>query len=266
MTVETDKLLERAILASFNAGKAILEVYDSDFTVENKKDNSPLTLADKRAHEIISDVLSSTKISLLSEEGKAIPYSERKQWGRFWLIDPLDGTKEFINRNGEFTVNIALIENNKPVMGVIYVPVKKTLYYASKEMGSYKIADVNVDSMVANDFFLQAQKLPVKNTKTKFAIVSSRSHATKETENFISEMQKIHGEINCISAGSSLKMCYVAEGSADVYPRFGPTMEWDTAAGQVIAECAGKQFIDCVTKNPMTYNKEVLLNNSFIVR
>ena len=265
MKFTLDKLLEIAIRTSINAGKEILQVYSSEFSVEKKEDNSPLTFADKKSHEIIFISLSETQIPILSEEGKEIPFAERKKWNLLWIVDPLDGTKEFVKRNGEFTVNIALVENGKPVLGVIYSPVKKDLYFSSKNIGAYKFSDFTFKYANLDQLISKSEKLPIRTSREKFTIVSSRSHMTDETINFITALKTEHGEVEIISAGSSLKICLVAEGAADVYPRFGPTMEWDTAAGQAIAECAGKKIIDIQKKLPMTYNKESLLNSSFIV-
>jgi len=256
MTVDPGELLTPAIAAAREAGNAVMEVYASDFAVEHKDDKSPLTLADKRSHEIIVKRLSNITgktIPILSEEGRGIPYEERKNWDYFWLVDPLDGTKEFIKRNGEFTVNIALIQGHRPVLGVIYVPVTETLYYAREGAGAYKESKGSTI------------KLPELQTRGRFTIVGSRSHATPELAAFVEEMKKNHGEVDFISAGSSLKFCLVAEGKADVYPRLGPTMEWDTAAGQAIAEQAGVSVIDRETKRPLVYNKPNLLNPWFTV-
>lgn len=258
-----NKELKIAIEASIEAGKEILKVYTSnDFSVEEKEDKTPLTLADRKSHEKIMEYLTQTDVPILSEEGRDVPYEERKNWNKLWIVDPLDGTKEFIKRNGEFTVNIALIENGKPVMGVIYVPVKETLYYGSLEGGAYKIEEVKE----IDDINKQGVKLPKENNSQKFVAVGSRSHMSAETEEFFSELKEQHGEIDVVSMGSSLKICLVAEGVADVYPRFAPTMEWDTAAGQGIVVAAGKEIIDYKTKQPMVYNRENLLNNWFIVK
>src|ERR1051326_7426019 len=246
-----NELLAIAIAAAEKAGVEILKVYESDFAVERKEDKTPLTLADKNSHEVISEALAKTNIPVLSEEGKDIPYSERKGWKHLWIVDPLDGTKEFVKRNGEFTVNIALIEDQRPVLGVIYSPVTKNIYYAAKGIGAFRKVGG------------KEEKLPLARKERKFTVVASRSHMSSETYAHIEELKKQHGEIELISTGSSVKICLVAEGSADCYPRFGPTMEWDTASGQAIAECAGREFIDVSTGKSMTYNRENLLNNSF---
>jgi len=261
------KELEIAIEAAIEAGKKILEIYHSEnFSIKEKEDKSPLTLADQSAHQKIMEHLSKLDIPVLSEEGREIDYTERKDWDLLWVVDPLDGTKEFIKKNGEFTVNIALIKNHIPIMGVIYVPVKNTLYFGLQNLGAYKIEncngnDYNIDTLIKN-----AQKLPLVNKNQKYVVVGSRSHMSIETENYFAELKEKHGEIEIVSMGSSLKICLVAEGIANEYPRFAPTMEWDTAAGQGIAQAAGKTVIDYKTKQPMIYNRENLLNNWFLVK
>ncbi len=261
-------LLVTAIKASVQAGEVISEVYRSTFTVEHKEDKSPLTLADTMSHEVISRSLIGTKIPILSEEGKSINYEERKEWKHFWLVDPLDGTKEFIKRNGEFTVNIALVEKNTPVMSVIYVPEKKLLYYATKSDGAYRMNNINsgmLNSMLYDDFIRESNKLPIEEPGETYKVVGSRSHMSKETEEFIESLSKEHKKIEIVSIGSSLKLCLVAEGSANIYPRFGPTFEWDTGAGHAIVEQAGKKIFQTDMKTPLEYNKEDLLNPYFIV-
>lgn len=261
--IDYDYLLRIAIEVSLKAGETIMEVYDSEFSVEEKQDKSPLTLADKKSHEIISAFLNKMNLPVLSEEGKDIPYEVRKNWELFWLVDPLDGTKEFIKRNGEFTVNIALIEKNRPIMGVIYAPVLKSLYYALKGTGAYKISNVSTNGKFDfEELKTHSEKLPLDKKRDKYTIVASRSHLSKETENYINELKGQHGDIELISAGSSLKFCLVAEGKADEYPRFGPTMEWDTAAGQSIVEGIGRRVISINEDIKLNYNK-VHLKNSF---
>lgn len=263
-----EALLFIAIKASLKAGEEILKVYESDFAVEHKEDNSPLTLADKNAHTIISEILKVTNFPVLSEEGKLIDYAERSQWKHFWMVDPLDGTKEFVKRNGEFTVNIALIHKQRAILGVIYIPVTKTLYFAAEGIGSFKWQNtdfkIQIDSL--KDILNFSKKLPVENPNKKFTIVASRSHLSEETRMFIDGIKTMHKEVEFISSGSSIKLCLVAEGSADIYPRFAPTMEWDTAAGQAICEVAGKNVIDYSTNKTLLYNKQDLLNNWFIVQ
>ncbi len=259
-------LLETAIKASLEAGKRIMEIYNSeDFAIEYKNDNSPLTKADIAAHQIIQERLEQTSIPILSEEGKEISYSDRVLWNILWIVDPIDGTKEFIKRNGEFTVNIALIENQIPILGVIYVPVLKELYFGHKQSGSFKITNIDYTSPITK-IIAEGLKLPILAERKEFTVIASRSHLSEETIVFISELEEIHGSIKSISKGSSLKLCMIAEGLADCYPRFSPTMEWDTAAGHAICKYAGFELIDFETKAEMLYNRADLLNNWFIVR
>jgi len=260
------QFLNTAITAALEAGKAILEIYHSgEFDIEIKGDNSPLTKADTASHNVIMSYLADTNIPVLSEEGKSIAYEERKDWSKLWIVDPIDGTKEFIKRNGEFTVNIALIEDQKPLIGVIFVPVKGELYFSSKDMGAFKVL-VDLENFDIETLILNGNKLPLEREDKTFTIVASRSHMSKETEEYVQEMRNIHGEVHLISKGSSLKLCMVAEGTADCYPRFAPTMEWDTAAGQAICEHAGYNVIDLETKSNMLYNRKELLNNWFLVK
>ena len=258
-------ILNIAITAALEAGKSILKIYHSgEFDIELKGDNSPLTRADTASHNVIMSCLNSTGIPVLSEEGRDISYQERKEWKQLWIVDPIDGTKEFIKRNGEFTVNIALIENQRSLIGVIFVPVTGDLYFSSKEMGAYKVA-VDLENYDLDALQAKANKLPLQREDSTFTIVASRSHMSAETESYIKRMRDLHGEVNLISKGSSLKLCMVAEGQADCYPRFAPTMEWDTAAGQAICEHAGFKVIDWETKESMLYNRQELLNKWFLV-
>jgi 3'(2'), 5'-bisphosphate nucleotidase len=265
-----DSLTLIAIKASLAGGKEILEVYNQDdFEVQLKSDDSPLTKADQLAHNAIMSFLESTGIPVLSEEGREMNFDERKAWSKLWIVDPLDGTKEFIKRNGEFTVNVALVENGVPVLGVIYVPVKKELYFSNKEIGSFKLERVGSTTSVPEDInvLMEAgEKLPVEDEDRSFTIVGSRSHMSKETEEFVSQLKEKYQDLEVLSKGSSLKICMVAEGSADVYPRFAPTMEWDTAAGQAIAMNAGFEMVRSDDNSSLVYNKEDLLNPWFIVR
>lgn len=267
------QLLSVAIKAAVLAGKEIKDVYGTSFTVEIKDDKSPLTEADKRSHEKIAAILKESALPLLSEEGKTIDFEERNKWKMFWLIDPLDGTKEFIKRNGEFTVNIALIRNGVPVLGVIYAPVIDSIYFGCEGSGSFKMeADYDYLSHliqaqhIADKFITASQKLPVKDAERPFTVVASRSHMSDETAAYIEALRKEHGDLQMISKGSSLKLCLVAEGAADVYPRFAPTMEWDTAAGQAIAMSAGYSVINAHDQSSVIYNKSELLNPWFIVK
>jgi len=234
------------------AGRRILEVYERGFTIEHKEDRSPLTEADRAAHDVIITELRALTpdISVLSEESAKADYAARAGWNRFWLVDPLDGTKEFINRNGEFTVNIALIENGRVVLGAVYVPVAKLIYYACAGQGAFKQQG-------------EAEARPVRVRRFnggKPIVVASRSHAGPETEAFLKSL----GEHDIVSMGSSLKLCLVAEGAADVYPRLGPTMEWDTAAAQCVVEVAGGSVTDLGSRS-LVYNKSDLHNPWFIV-
>jgi 3'(2'), 5'-bisphosphate nucleotidase len=258
-------LLKISLEAAIKAGKKILEVYENEFEVETKSDNSPLTEADKRSHHAIKDILSPLDIDILSEEGKLLSYDERKDWKRFWLIDPLDGTKEFIKRNGEFTVNIALVENGFPIAGVVHVPVTGKTYYGDADNGSYAFTYNEIDERPIEEYMNGAEKLPEASAPEIYTVVASRSHNTPETENFIEEKRKQYGEVNCISSGSSLKLCLVAEGKANIYPRLAPTMEWDTAAGHAVAKFAGCNVYDYKTGKELQYNKENLLNPWFVV-
>ena len=260
-----NELLKTAINASIEGGHAIMKVYDSEFSVEHKDDKSPLTLADKNCNEVIESFLKNTNIPILSEEGAKIPYSERKDWEYSWLVDPLDGTKEFIKRNGEFTVNIALIHEGNPVMGVIYVPVKEDLYFALDGMGSYKKSScVDTIDDLENLISLSCS-LPIKSERDSYIVVGSRSHMTKETKEYFNLMQMEKQEVRVLAIGSSLKICMVAEGRADSYPRYAPTMEWDTAAGHAIANMAGFKILEYNSSEEIIYNKESLLNPWFLV-
>jgi len=263
-------LIPNLLLISLDAGSAILEVYGSNFAVEHKDDKSPLTLADKRSHEVIVKGLSRLEgihVPVLSEEGKSMPFEERRGWEIFWLVDPLDGTKEFIKRNGEFTVNIALIQENRPILGVIYIPVKGLFYFGAQGLGSFRLPALSFDDRASVDAITgMATRLPDADAASRYTVAGSRSHMSPDTEAYISTLREQHGDIDFISAGSSLKFCLVAEGRAQVYPRFGPTMEWDTAAGQAIVEQAGGEILRTDTGEPLSYNKEALLNPFFIAR
>jgi 3'(2'), 5'-bisphosphate nucleotidase len=262
------KVFNAALSASILAGNEILKIYNdpsADFSIERKADNSPLTIADKTANKIITGCLEITGIPVLSEEGKSIPFEIRKNWKTFWMVDPLDGTKEFINRNGEFTVNIALIENNIPVAGVIYIPVNEMLYAALKGEGAWKITTPNED-ITPETLKIKGEKLPLTPQPVIYTMAGSRSHSSAETEEYIAARKKEYGNVNFISKGSSLKICMVAEGTAHEYPRFGPTMEWDTAAGHAIANATGRKLWLTDFSGELTYNKENLLNPFFIVK
>ncbi|MBK9420596.1 MAG: 3'(2'),5'-bisphosphate nucleotidase CysQ [Flavobacteriales bacterium] len=269
-------LMDNAIAAAFAAGTEILDVYSRPINVELKDDRSPLTEADKRAHTAIVKELAKTGLPVLSEEGKHLSPAERQAWDMYWLVDPVDGTKEFIKRNGEFTVNIALMArdgepistlgSHRPVAGVLYVPVKDILYFAWKDGGSYRLEHATTfTGKPAYEAAASAQRLPMPHQREAFTIVASRSHASPDTDAYIQKMEKKHGKVATVSMGSALKICLVAEGAADAYPRYAPTMEWDTAAGHAIADEAGKSLVDVSTGAPMRYNKNDLLNQWFIV-
>ena len=256
-----------AMDAALEAGKAIMKVYAKEsFNTILKADKSPLTEADHLAHRIISEHLETTGIPILSEEGRDISWNERKDWETFWLVDPLDGTKEFVQRNGEFTVNIALVRKDRPVLGIIYAPNDDLMYAAESSLGAWRITEYsakNIQTPVS--LFEVAEKLPLPVTREHFAIVASRTHSNEETQSFIQSTQKDHPGLKIVSRGSALKFCLVAEGTADIYPRLGPTMEWDTGAGQVIAESSGCTVKVCQDGRTLGYNKQVLTNPSFIV-
>lgn len=264
------------ITASLAAGKEILSVYDGHIEVQLKDDRSPLTEADRRAHKAIVAVLEGTGLPVLSEEGRSLEVGERQRWDRYWLVDPLDGTKEFIKRNGEFTVNIALMERDgrpggpmgtsSPIAGVLFVPVKDVLYFAWNGGGAYRQERATLASGDTYERAAMAHRLPIHTERNAYTIVASRSHQSPETEAFISRAQEEHGSVELANMGSALKICLVAEGAADVYPRYAPTMEWDTAAGHAIANEAGCTLIDVTTNAPMRYNKHELVNNWFIVQ
>lgn len=252
MATNLDAYLLTALEAAEAAGKAILEIYRrEDFAVESKSDNSPLTLADKASNAVIMDFLAKTGLPVLSEEGRSVDFDTRKGWDLFWMVDPLDGTKEFIKRNGEFTVNIALIRGGRPVMGVVYVPVMDTLYYGLEGKGAFKKEGSGNEEAIS-----------VSAIGESVTIVASRSHMSPETETFIAGFKNAE----LISMGSSLKLLLVAEGKAHLYPRFAPTMEWDTAAAHAVVLAAGGEVLRMPEEVSLTYNKENLLNPWFLVK
>jgi len=253
MAIDVNALLEPVQALAADAGRRIVEIYATAFEVEHKDDKSPLTAADLASHETIVAGLQqlTPDIPVLSEESASIPYAERSQWARFWLVDPLDGTKEFIKRNGEFTVNIALIEGREPVLGVVYIPVTRICYCAARGVGAFKQEPGQT-----------AQRITVASLADGPArVVGSRSHRGESLDAFLARL----GEHDMVSIGSSLKFCLVAEGRADIYPRLGPTSEWDTAAAQCVVEAAGGQVL-AVNGERLAYNtKESLLNPHFLV-
>ena len=271
--------IKNTIQIAIEAGKAVMEIYKKDFSVEFKDDNSPLTQADTKANEIICTSLQELypNIPIMSEENKEVPYEVRKDWEYYWCIDPIDGTKEFIKKNGEFTINIALIKKNIPVLGVVYAPAIDTLYFAKKAQGAYKIDLKKGESI--EKMMESATKLPLKGHNEKLVVVASKSHLSPETEAFIKALTQNENDREMISKGSSLKLCLVAEGVADIYPRLAPTMEWDTAAADAIVSEAGKnvyifdeiivprEYLDGLNARvqTMVYNKQKLLNPWFVV-
>ena len=298
-------MIHLAIQAALEAGEAILDIYEQDFEVEYKSDESPLTTADKAAHNIIVQALETTPYPVLSEESAKITYDERKDWNTYWLVDPLDGTKEFIKKNGEFTVNIALIEEGVPVLGIVYVPVLDSLYCGMLnvecKMPAWKATGCSgksLDEIQNSAVPLSTSNFSRSTSQRTLRVVASKSHCNDETRQFIADLEKDHGAAELVSSGSSLKLCMVAEGSADIYPRIAPTMEWDTAAAHAVVAAAGGavfEYNPAVPANayhcgmldvgsgksdeqptfhsshptqklcPLRYNKENLLNPYFVV-
>ena len=250
------KLSNTVLDIAKEAGKEILKIYNkADIDITYKDDNSPLTLADKASNDIIEEGLKqiTPTIPILSEEGKNIDYNNRKQWNIFWLVDPLDGTKEFIKKNGEFSVNIALINHFKPILGIVYAPVLDTTWYGSASEGSFKI--------IENEKPEKINVLKYDDNET-VKVVSSRSHSNNtKLEEFLTDYPKHE----LVFMGSSIKICLVADGSAHIYPRLGPTMEWDTAAAHAVVKFAGGNILDMTDRNELAYNKENLLNPAFLV-
>ena len=258
------------------AGKAIMEIYNEDYKIKYKDDSSPLTEADKISNNIICGFLKKQypKIPILSEENKEITYLQREKWEYYWCIDPIDGTKEFIKKNGEFTINIALIHKNRPVLGIVYAPALELMYYAKQKEGAYL-------EIFENDILINKREL-LNKIEPRYAtlnIVASKSHLSAQTQQFIDELSADYGEIKIASKGSSLKLCMIADGSADIYPRLAPTMEWDTAAADAIVRESGKKVyiydknlkasdylnIGNTRLKTLLYNKSELLNPYFVV-
>lgn len=248
--------LEALKNVAVKAGEAIMTIYldpSQDFSIEKKQDDSPLTKADLAANKVICDFLGNMtpNYPIISEENKQVSYEERKNHEYFWLVDPLDGTKEFIKKNGEFTVNIALIHNQRPVLGIVYVPAKDELFYGMEGLGAFMEKN-NTKTRIDSGFF--------RDDESYLTIVCSRSHLNEETNAFISKFDK-HQKV---SKGSSLKFLILAQGQAQIYPRLAPTMEWDTAAADAILRSAGGSVIDYESNQPLLYNKESMLNPYFI--
>jgi len=252
LALALDKVLEDLIDISRKAGNEILDVYKASFEITLKEDLSPLTDADRRANAVITSMLESLypEIPILSEEGKKINYEDRSDWNLFWLVDPLDGTKEFVKRNGEFTVNIALIKDGLPIAGIVYAPTKETYWYGAEGLGSYKMSENFPPIRISVE----------NNIDSPIRIVSSRSHPSPKLELYLSRFD----DYEMVNMGSSLKICLVADSSAHIYPRLGPTMEWDSGAGHAVLKFAGGELIDRETGKELIYNKEILKNPDFI--
>lgn len=263
------EFLRVAVPAAISAGKEIMRIYKKatdEWQVSEKQDHSPLTAADLKSNEVIMSYLLPTGIPVISEETACESYEDRKNYEQVWIVDPLDGTQEFIKRNGEFTVNIALVKSGEPVAGVIYIPTTQTLYFGVRGFGAFRLGDITVAkdevSMVR-----AAVRLPLLDYQPPvFTVVASRSHLSVETEEYIDALRSVYPDLTLISAGSSLKICKVVDGSANIYPRLAPTMEWDTAAGDAIARAAGCEVYDAETHAPLVYNKEDLHNPNFVVK
>ncbi len=260
-------ILPKIIETSILAGLETLKIYQKDFQIALKSDQSPLTEADIKSNAIIMETLKKYSYPIISEENELTNYTERKNWKEFWLVDPLDGTKEFIKKNDDYTINIAFVSENIPVLGVIYVPVFDTLYFGLNELGAYKLEKAsevmsrkpNLDVIIEN-----ANKLPFASAKRAYTVVTSKSHLTQKTKDFVDLLVEKHSEIEFSSRGSSLKFCLLAEGKADIYPRFGPTMEWDIAAGVAILLNSNGRIYVRDTKETLSFNKKNLLNPDFI--
>ncbi|MFK8007922.1 MAG: 3'(2'),5'-bisphosphate nucleotidase CysQ [Saprospiraceae bacterium] len=248
-------LAKEVVKIAKKAGDAIMKIYDNsdNFQVKHKADESPLTIADQAANEIICHQLEKlvVKYPIISEENKSIDFEERKKYTHYWLVDPLDGTKEFIKRNGEFTVNIALIENQRPVLGVVYAPVLEEMYFAVKGEGAFLEKENRTIQLQVSNFSKKDKNL---------GVVCSRSHLNEATQNFVDELN----EPELVAQGSSLKFLILAKGEAHLYPRLAPTMEWDTGAAQIVLEEAGGKVLHAETQQPLLYNKENLLNPHFV--
>ncbi len=276
-------LLVPLIDLSVSAGEAILDVYEAgDLETEHKADASPLTLADRTSHDLIDEGLRrlTPGVPVLSEEGRDIPWAERRSWTEFWLVDPLDGTKEFIKGNGEFTVNIAFIQGHEPVLGVIYAPVRRVAWFGltgasdepafARRMSAEALSEFRADVVPRGDPQSLGESIAVRERDDRrLTVIASRTHLNEATRAFISRVGAHYDDVQTINVGSSLKLCYLAEGRADLYPRYAPTSEWDTAAGHAIIRAAGGEIYRADpragrTDEPLAYNKEDLLNPSFV--
>ncbi len=263
--MEVIQLINKALTAAILAGIEIRNVYSLvDFNIQLKEDNTPVTIADEKANKAIFQVLKNTNLPILSEESISANYAERKNWELFWMVDPLDGTKEFIKRNDEFTVNIALINRDKVIAGVVYAPVTGEMYAGIQEIGAWKLL-IPEENCTFEYLQTNGERLSGGNKQEEYIVTISRSHQNAATENYIENLRQVHKTVKTVSKGSSLKICMVAEGTANIYPKLGPTMEWDTAAGHAIAKAAGKNIFHTDLKTEISYNKENLLNPHFIV-
>lgn len=262
-----EKLLNVAIEAALKAGVLIMDVYENqEFKVSIKDDNTPVTIADKKANDVIVHYLASTEIPVISEESEQLDYNIRKNWNLCWVVDPLDGTKEFIKKNGEFTVNIALVKDGKPLLGVIYVPVQKKLYYADvTTKKSYRMVLDDTSSTISEIKQNAIAIHPVKEEKI-IKIATSRSHKNQAIKDLYTSLKNQGEQVTLLPVGSSLKFCMLAEGTANYYPRFAPTMEWDTAAGHAICNAVGIQIIEYEKNTELIYNKKSLKNPWFSAR
>lgn len=260
-----DNYVDIAIKACFKAAEAVMEIYNqSDFGIQWKADDSPLTKADLAAHQIIKKELEQTDLPILSEEGNNISFEERKSWNTLWIVDPIDGTKEFIKKSGEFTINIALVTQNNPILGVVYAPALGIIYWNDFFQYAYKLQNIYsyTDFKAAVD---TAYVLPLQKTHHNYIIATSKSHLSEKTKDFIRRKSETV-KVEILAKGSSLKMCMVAEGSVDCYPRLGTTMEWDTAAAHAICLSAKKNIKNYTTNLALVYNKESLKNDWFLAK
>jgi len=275
-----EALLFAALGAAARAFPEILSVYGQSFTVDLKEDLSPVTEADRRSNRVINDELTrNSPYPVLSEEGGRIPFEVRRSWRRFWVVDPLDGTKEFVKRNGEFTINIALVEGQAPILGVVYAPVPDLLYFAWEDggarSGSYRLEGfADLAPRIPEDLAGRAVRLPPgrpfdfdeRQKRETITVIGSRSHRGTRFDDYVGELERLYARrVEIKTSGSALKPCLVAEGAADIYPRFGPTMEWDTAAAHAVVRGVGKRMVAFDSGRELVYNKEQLVNPSFLV-
>ncbi|MFW5792906.1 MAG: 3'(2'),5'-bisphosphate nucleotidase CysQ [Bacteroidota bacterium] len=258
---------EIAVNAALNAGEEVIKIYAQDFHEEIKDDGTPITIADKKANSCILDNLKKTKLPVVSEESRIADYNERKNWDYYWLIDPIDGTKEFINKNGEFTINIALMKKDSPIAGIIFVPAINQLYFGVDNAGSYSIEidNKNISYLSLQKLLSTSKKLTTPESPTNiYNIAVSRSHLNNRTKSFIEKIKTKSTQINLIETGSSLKFCRLCEGICNIYPRYGKTFEWDIAAGHAILAANGGELYDVNTLKPLKYNKTEMLNPYFM--